>query len=76
MPLIVNADNIEQVLLPDGKWYAVQPGTLRIETDYGFQSSFGTAPGGMGFQFQVHGGGNWITGPLSAIIAVQTGQDG
>jgi hypothetical protein len=76
MPLIVNADKIEQVLLPDGKWYAVELGTLRIETDYGFQSSFGTAPGGMGFQFQVHGGGSWITGPLSAIIAVQTGQDG
>jgi hypothetical protein len=75
MPLIVNADNIDQILLPDGKWYAVQPGTLRIETDYGFQSPFGTAPGGMGFQFRMHAGGNWVTGPLSAIVALQTAED-
>jgi hypothetical protein len=53
----------------------VQPGTLRIETDYGFQSPFGTAPGGMGFQFRMHAGGNWVTGPLSAIVALQTAED-
>jgi hypothetical protein len=68
----IDVDSVTAVLLADG-WHAVNDDSF-IATDYEFEYNGRTLPGWPeGFSFE-DTDGRLLTGPLSAIVAVNTGR--
>jgi hypothetical protein len=78
--MTVEVETIGAVLLSDGNWYEVQDkkvaeGEKWISTfeldSFGFISPEFDAPTGPGFRFTVLGSDRVISGPLSAVHAIE-----
>jgi hypothetical protein len=88
MSLAIDVDKVEAVLLADGTWYSVQDASFTMDAyEYiwwpndtarergDFEILHGGGAGGItssGFRFKSEG--RWLSGPLSAVLAVQDAQ--
>ena len=72
MSLAINVDDVKYVLLADGVWYQVLPGTFGLD-GYEFTYAGEPEPSGeqtVGFEFK-DADHRTFSGPLTSILAVQ-----
>ena len=77
MSLRIDINTIARLLLQDGMWYEVLPGSFTIDSfdwtdSEGVIVDNGTMAGGstLGVRFKVRGMNGWISCPLTSILAV------
>lgn len=80
MSLAIDVAQVAAVLLPDGEWYDVEAKSFNLDA-YEFQEGEQTihkgGQGGItstGFVFKVKNRGSMMYGPLTAIVAVRSGE--
>lgn len=78
MSLGIDVETITEVLLPDGKWYLVEPGSFDVDSYemisgdiclLGGGDSVGTSS--TGFRFREYATAEYISGPMTSVIAVR-----
>jgi hypothetical protein len=76
MSLRIEIGGVKSVLLPDG-WHGVRDGTFGLDSYefvHGTDMIHGSGESGLcptGFCFEEESTGQWLYGPLSAILAVR-----
>ena len=77
MSLRIDINTIARLLLQDGMWYEVLPGSFTVDSfdwtdSEGLIVDVGTIAGvsTMGVRFKVRGMNGWISCPLTSIMAV------
>ena len=77
MSLQIDINTIARLLLQDGMWYEVLPGSFTVDSfdwtdSEGFIADGGSVAGAptLGVRFKVRGINGWISCPLRSIMAV------